>query len=93
MRGALIWVSVGASTWPSFKRTFELDLGVWVLLNGRQFVLVFVLVIGSDDVAVWVVLVRVAMEDVTGVAGMPDALGTVLAAYWAKGDVDMITFL
>jgi len=49
-------------------------VGVRVLLNGGQVVLIFVLVPRFDDVAVRVVSWRVALEDVPLVACMLDSL-------------------
>jgi hypothetical protein len=66
-----VWVGGG---YGRCGRTLEVDVGIGILLDGLEIVFFVVLVSELDNVAVDVVARRVALQNVSVVAGMLDAL-------------------
>jgi hypothetical protein len=68
-----VWVSGGCGC-GRCGRTLEIYVGIGIILDGLEVVVVVVFVGELDNVAVGVVARRVALQDISVVAGMLDAL-------------------
>lgn len=76
-------MSIRATSDSSFRsHTFQLYVGVRVLLHGRQVGLVLVLVAGLYNVAVGVESRRIALQYVSMIASVFDALNDVTELAW-----------